>query len=92
MKGFPFITIAKGRQYVYSGTIIILVAAICFALSGFIGYRVAALILLVTVSILALTFIGFCKMRVLLQVISSTYYSRNGRTEFMRKRVHDGII
>ena len=56
MKGFPFITITKSRQFVYSVTIIILVAAICFALSGFIGYRVAALILLVTVSILAVSF------------------------------------
>jgi two-component system, OmpR family, sensor histidine kinase KdpD len=56
MKGFPFITISRGRQYVYSITIIVLVAAVCFGLSGVIGYRVAALILLVTVSMLAMTF------------------------------------
>jgi two-component system, OmpR family, sensor histidine kinase KdpD len=56
MTAFPFITISKGRQYVYSITIIILIAAICFALSGFMGYKVVALILLVVVSILAATF------------------------------------
>ncbi|MGZ5286867.1 MAG: sensor histidine kinase [Flavisolibacter sp.] len=40
----------------YSIATIIIVAAICFGLSGFIGYRVAALVLLVTVSLLAITF------------------------------------
>ncbi|HVG15909.1 MAG TPA: ATP-binding protein [Chitinophagaceae bacterium] len=56
MKGFLFLTMSKGRQYLYSIAITIAVAALCFALSGFIGYRVAALALLVTVSVLAITF------------------------------------
>ena len=46
----------KGKQYLYSTAIIIVVSAICFGLSGFIGYRVAALILLLTVSLLAISF------------------------------------
>lgn len=56
MKGFLFSTISKGKQYFYSVAIIVLVASICFGLSGIIGYRVAALVLLVTVSLLAITF------------------------------------
>jgi len=56
MKGFLFNTISKGPQYIFSIAIIVLVAAICFGLSGFMGYRVVALVLLVTVSILAITF------------------------------------
>ena len=56
MKGFLFMTVSKGRQYIYSIAIIIIVAAICFGLSGFIGYRVAALVLLLMVSLLAITF------------------------------------
>jgi two-component system, OmpR family, sensor histidine kinase KdpD len=56
MNKFLFNTIDKGRQYLYSIVIIVLVSAACFGLSGFMGYRVAALILLVTVSLLAITF------------------------------------
>ena len=56
MKRFLFTTISKSKQYIYSVAIIVLVAAICFGLSGFMGYRVAALVLLVTVSLLAITF------------------------------------
>lgn len=56
MKGFLFITLSKGKQYLYSIMIIILVSAICFALSGLMGYRVAAFILLVAVSLIAITF------------------------------------
>lgn len=56
MKRFLFTTISKSKQYIYSVAIIVLVAAICFAMSGFMGYRVAALVLLVTVSLLAITF------------------------------------
>jgi two-component system, OmpR family, sensor histidine kinase KdpD len=51
-----FNTIDKGRQYLYSIAITVLVSAVCFGLSGFIGHRVAALILLVMVSLLAITF------------------------------------
>ena len=51
-----FHTVPRGRQFVYSAVIVILVSALCFALSGLIGYRVVAFILLVTVSLLAVTF------------------------------------
>jgi len=56
MSKFLFNTIGKGRQYLFSIAIIVLVSAVCFGLSGLIGYRVIAFILLVTVSILAITF------------------------------------
>jgi two-component system sensor histidine kinase KdpD len=56
MNKLLFNTVEKGRQYLYSVAIIVSVSAVCFGLSGFIGYRVAALILLVTVSLLAITF------------------------------------
>ncbi len=49
-------TVKKGKQYLYSSVIVILVSAVCFALSHFMGYRVIALILLLTVSFLAITF------------------------------------
>src|SRR5688572_20415683 len=45
-----------GRQYLYSTIIVILISMLCFGLSRFIGYRVVALILLLTVSLLAVTF------------------------------------
>lgn len=45
-----------GRQYLYSAAIVITVSMICFGLSGLMGYRVAAFVLLVTVSLLAVTF------------------------------------
>lgn len=48
--------ISKGRQYLYCISIIVFMSAICFGLSGFMGYRVVALILLVTVSLLAISF------------------------------------
>jgi two-component system, OmpR family, sensor histidine kinase KdpD len=56
MKDFLINRLSKTRQYAYSVTAIVIVASICFALSGLIGYRVAALILLLTVSLLAITF------------------------------------
>jgi two-component system, OmpR family, sensor histidine kinase KdpD len=56
MTNFLFNTTSKGRQYIYSIGIIALVSAICFGLSGAIGYRVIAFILLVTVSLLAISF------------------------------------
>lgn len=49
-------TVKKGKQYLFSSVIVILVSAVCFALSHFMGYRVIALILLLTVSFLAITF------------------------------------
>jgi two-component system, OmpR family, sensor histidine kinase KdpD len=49
-------TISKTRQYVYSAVIVVLMSAVCFGLSRFIGYRVIAFILLLTVSLLAISF------------------------------------
>lgn len=54
--GYLFPTISKVRQYIYGVAIIVIMAAVCFALSGFMGYRVTAFVLLVTVSLLAVTF------------------------------------
>ena len=56
MNKLLFNTVGRGGQYIYSFVIIIAVAAICFGLSGFMGYRVVAFILLLTVSLLALIF------------------------------------
>lgn len=56
MNKFLFNTLDKSKQYLVSIAIIIAVAAVCFAFSKFMGYRVAALVLLVTVSLLAITF------------------------------------
>jgi two-component system sensor histidine kinase KdpD len=44
------------KQYVISILLILLVATACFFLSGFIGYKVVALLLLVTVSLIAMFF------------------------------------
>src|SRR5258708_7771966 len=56
MKNLLFKRHRKGKQYLFSIAIIILVSSVCFGLSGFLGYRVVALILLFTVSLLAVTF------------------------------------
>src|SRR6186713_452364 len=56
MKQFFFKRHSKSKQYLFSIIITVLVSAICFGLSGFLGYRVVALILLFTVSLLAVTF------------------------------------
>jgi len=56
MKKYLFNTLDKPRQYLLSIGIVLMMAAICFGLSEFIGYRVAALLLLFTVSLLAITF------------------------------------
>jgi len=45
-----------GRQYLYSIIIVIAISLLCFGLSEFIGYRVVAFILLLTVSLLAVMF------------------------------------
>ena len=55
MKGFLFKRHSKGSQYLFSIAIIIIVSGICYGLSGLMGYKVVALILLVTVSLLAIT-------------------------------------
>lgn len=47
---------AKRKQYLYSLVAVILVSSICFALSDFLSYRVVAFILLLTVSLIAVSF------------------------------------
>src|SRR5215204_1386527 len=56
MKNFLLKRHGKNKQYLFSITIIVFVSSICFGLSGLVGYRVVALILLFTVSLLAITF------------------------------------
>ena len=51
-----FNNLTKPKQYFFSITVIIIVAGICFLFSDVMGYRVAALVLLVTVSLLAMIF------------------------------------
>jgi two-component system sensor histidine kinase KdpD len=48
--------ISKTKQYFISVALILLVAAICYSLSDFIGYQIVALLLLVTVSLIAMFF------------------------------------
>lgn len=56
MKFFLLNKVNRQRQYLYSICTVILVAAICFVLSAALGYRVVALLLLLTVSLLAISF------------------------------------
>jgi two-component system sensor histidine kinase KdpD len=56
MNRLLFNTLPANRQYLYCISITIAVSAVCFAFSGIMGYRVAALILLLTVSIQAVIF------------------------------------
>ncbi|MEN9685416.1 MAG: hypothetical protein RLZZ28_1202, partial [Bacteroidota bacterium] len=49
-------TLSKGRQYVYSILLISIVSGICGTFSPYVGYKVVALILLVTVSVIAMFF------------------------------------
>lgn len=51
-----FHTASKRRQYFYSFLVIVLTASVCYAFSGLVGYRVVALILLLAVSLLAISF------------------------------------
>lgn len=48
--------INKKYQYLLSVLVVCMVAAACYAFAGFIGYRVVAYILLITVSLLAMVF------------------------------------
>ncbi len=48
--------ISKSRQYFISFVLVIMVSAICYSLSSLIGYKVVALILLVSVSLIAMFF------------------------------------
>lgn len=70
MEPFLFTRISKRKQYAFSIAIIIMVAAACYGLSAFMGYRVVAFILLVTVSLLA---ISFDILPVLLSAILSAF-------------------
>jgi len=56
MTKFYLSTTDKKQQYLYSITGVILVSAICFGFSGFLGYRTVALVLLLTVSLTAILF------------------------------------
>jgi two-component system sensor histidine kinase KdpD len=56
MKIFLLNKVNREWQYLYSVAIVILVSGICFGLPAAIGYRVVALILLLTVSLLAISF------------------------------------
>lgn len=47
---------SKAKQYFLSIFFVFAIAAICFVFSNYIGYKVAAFILLVTVSLIAVTF------------------------------------
>src|SRR5688572_18459746 len=49
-------TISKQKQYLLSIVIVIIVSLICYGFTPYMGYRVVALILLVTVSLIAITF------------------------------------
>jgi two-component system sensor histidine kinase KdpD len=48
--------ISKPKQFLFSALAICIVAGVCFAFSGLIGYRVVAFVLLVTVSLIAMFF------------------------------------
>jgi two-component system, OmpR family, sensor histidine kinase KdpD len=56
MRLFLLNKLNREKQYLYSIGTVILVSAVCFGLSTAVGYRVIALILLLTVSLLAITF------------------------------------
>src|SRR4051812_27952887 len=49
-------TISKTRQYILSVLIVSVVSVVCYTLSTYIGYRVVAFILLITVSLFAMLF------------------------------------
>lgn len=48
-------TISKGKQFLVSILLVCVVSAVCYTLSDYIGYKVVAFILLITVSFLAMT-------------------------------------
>lgn len=56
MNFFQTNNLTKKRQYGYSLAAVLLVSVVCFFFSAWIGYRVVAFILLLVVSILAVTF------------------------------------
>jgi len=56
MKLFSLNKLNREKQYLYSLSTVVIVSVVCFGLSAALGYRVVALILLLTVSLLAITF------------------------------------
>lgn len=56
MKQFISSKTPKSKQYLIVVALVLLVSAICFVLSGIVGYRVTAFVLLVTVSVVAMLF------------------------------------
>jgi two-component system sensor histidine kinase KdpD len=56
MKLFLLNKLSREKQYIYCLVTVILASAVCFGLSAALGYRVVALILLLTVSLLAISF------------------------------------
>jgi len=56
MKFFTLYQIGKTKQYLISTAFIVLVAAICFVLHAYLGYKVTAFVLLISVSLLAIVF------------------------------------
>lgn len=48
--------LSLNKQYIYSTAAVVLVSAGCFGFSEFVGYRVVALMLLLTVSLIAVSF------------------------------------
>lgn len=56
MVGFFTKSLSKRKQYVISLLLVILVSAVCYGVSPYLGYRVVAFILLLTVSLIAISF------------------------------------
>lgn len=56
MASFSFNNISKPRQYFVSVLLVCMVAMFCFFFSAYVGYRVVAFLLLVTVSVTAVLF------------------------------------
>ena len=56
MADFLINRISITKQYLYSTLLIILVSAVCYGLTAYMGYRVVALVLLLIVSVLAISF------------------------------------
>jgi two-component system, OmpR family, sensor histidine kinase KdpD len=52
------------KQYLYSILLIIIVSAVCYGFAAYIGYHVVALILLLIVSVLAISFDILTSIRV----------------------------
>lgn len=75
MSNFLLHKFSKKQQYVLSITLILFVAAISFVLSNFIGYKVVAFLLLVTVSFVAMLFdIGPVLLAAFLSAIVWNYF------------------